>query len=84
MHCDGDFDIVLAGTTCNPTNARQILNKAKVSGKEPAVFLSPSFGSKVDLSQYLHETVSKLFINNIYSVVVQEQLYHARISPICS
>ena len=69
VHCDGDFDIVLAGTTCNPTIARQITNKVKVSGKKPSVFLSPSFGSKVDLLQYLNENVSKLFINNIYSVV---------------
>ena len=64
MHCDGDLDIVLAGTACNPAIARQIQNKVKKSGRKMSVYLFPSI--KIDLSKFLDENVKKLFIHNMY------------------
>ena len=65
MHCDGDFDIVLAGTACNPTIARQIQNKVKKSGRKMSVYLFPTMTQKIDLSIFLDGNMKKLFIHNL-------------------
>ena len=74
MHCDGDFDIVLAGTACNPTIARQIQNKVKESGRKMSVYLFPSMTQKIDLSNFLDENMKKLFIHNVCSLTCHRSI----------